>query len=252
MANKKLLELLKNRENLDSDELRKLLKEKAYSQNIRKLLSDQEGDSIHSIYTYDWSPENPEFDKYEDIVELSKISLDKNKDNKKTKKKKKTVEESSPEDHRVLDVKETTESVSNFNKTEETSKAQTVKPGLEKFEIADKQEAELDAFTRWLNGLDSAKSTEQTKLAKTISKEKSGKKKKKKKKKDKSDPKHIKSKIEDSVKDKEEIATPLLAKLYEEQEYYDKAIEVYEKLSLKFPEKSSFFAAQIQKLKDKI
>ena len=43
-----------------------------------------------------------------------------------------------------------------------------------------------------------------------------------------------------------------LAKIYEVQGNYPKAIEAYEKLMLKFPEKKSFFALQIESLKRKL
>ncbi len=47
------------------------------------------------------------------------------------------------------------------------------------------------------------------------------------------------------------IATETFAGILERQGHFDKAIAMYEKLSLQYPEKSSFFAAKIEKLKKK-
>ncbi|MDR2910687.1 MAG: tetratricopeptide repeat protein [Bacteroidales bacterium] len=59
--------------------------------------------------------------------------------------------------------------------------------------------------------------------------------------------------IKKSTKDNDEIITETLAILYYNQKKYDKALETFRKLSLKYPEKNTYFATkiyEIEKLKN--
>ena len=51
-----------------------------------------------------------------------------------------------------------------------------------------------------------------------------------------------------SVSDSDELVTETLAMIYFEQKQYSKALEAFQKLSLKYPEKSVYFASRIEEI----
>ena len=60
------------------------------------------------------------------------------------------------------------------------------------------------------------------------------------------------NKAKKSAEDSNDLVSETLAQIYIEQMLYHKAIDTYQKLSLKFPEKSGYFADLIQSLEKKI
>ncbi len=108
----------------------------------------------------------------------------------------------------------------------------------------DKEEVELSPFANWLESL--APVSTENPLANQKTKVKKSKQKKSKKKKGKKTV--LEAKIKKSVIKEDEIVSEPLAKILADQGHTDKAIKMYKKLSLIFPEKSSFFASQIEKI----
>jgi len=60
------------------------------------------------------------------------------------------------------------------------------------------------------------------------------------------------NKARKSSEDNLELVSETLARIYTDQMLFDKAIETYKKLSLKYPEKSIYFASQIENLEKRI
>ena len=63
---------------------------------------------------------------------------------------------------------------------------------------------------------------------------------------------NMENKARKSSEEQFDLVTETLANIYAGQGMYVKAIEVYKKLILKFPEKKSYFATQIQELEEKL
>ena len=94
------------------------------------------------------------------------------------------------------------------------------------------------------------KKTSKKKILKKL--EKKLKKQKKKDKKDKKKSKKINKlqrKIDASLERRAEAVSPTLAAFMKKQGYYKESIKIYKQLKLIYPEKSSYFASEIKKLK---
>ncbi len=159
------------------------------------------------------SAENPDKNNNEYIQELPEPETSKSKKSSKRKKKKTKLE-------------------TLISKKAHRQKKSRPKPPEEQ-EIPEEKEK---SFSAWLNDLEVQPGT-----AREFTKNKKGIKRKKIKKKTKAE-----KQAERSIAENEEIVSETLAFLYSQQKLYDKAIQMYEKLSLKYPEKSRFFAEKIK------
>ena len=146
--------------------------------------------------------------------------------------------------------------------TPDSAPKQAVVESLPKAELVDKQPNQSrmpkpmpkSSFSSWLEQFQSPQVKLQLDDLMEASRKDLKKKKKKKKKKDNQwpDTKRARQMARESIQEKDDIASVTLATLLEKQGYYEKAIQMYERLSLIFPEKSTFFAQKIENLKNLI
>lgn len=117
---------------------------------------------------------------------------------------------------------------------------------VEKKQKSEPQEhiAGLSEFSAWLNKLNHKDQIMAKSSKKSGSKDKATSKKKKKKNKS-----ELKKKIEASLDKNSDIVSEQLAELYVTQGHIKKAIKCYKQLRLNNPQKSSYFAARIEQLK---
>jgi hypothetical protein len=255
--------------------LSRLIKKAPYSQPIQKLAKELSIEDNDLLLRYEWIDTQKDGEKAvdtdPDVLSMSVIKIKdkakkqpKNKAKKTTspKEKKKKEEAKKPKKEVIAPEIKATKKKKKKTKTS-TTKANDKKakaPSLKKEKTkspksnksakaknknnSKKQTEKLDDYTEWLNSLNKEENISKppkNKKAKVIKSKKKATKKT-----------ELKKKISQSVKANDKIASKSLAKLYEKEGHYKKAIKVYKELSLKNPRKSSFFAAQIEKIKDKL
>ncbi len=120
------------------------------------------------------------------------------------------------------------------------SKKKKKKQHSVKKEQKNQSEPMVDSFEAWLASLEAS--------VKAVEKESKSKKKKKKGKKKSKKKELLVAKL--SLEEDDEVISETLANLLANQGYNEKAIDMYEKLSLLFPEKSTYFARKIEHLKN--
>lgn len=226
-----------------------------YAQNLKLLKTGGDFSKRDIHYKYDWySPmDSIAYSTQDDMLNIAVIKLKVKK-----KKKQKSKKETTKKKAKTIKLKQVHELITDqspiektkSNKGKKKKKKQKVKSkkkslkAVKSVRVAKNKKIEVDSFTSWINTIDKGENT-----ARHLTKAGHIKKKKKKKKKKKN--LFLQEKIIHSNTINDAIASERLAELFSQQGHYDKAIEMYERLILKNPEKSSFFAPLIEELKQK-
>ena len=131
----------------------------------------------------------------------------------------------------------------NKEENKETKKEETKKVEKKPISSEDKNDSAAESLLEKINRFKSKKTEEKEKLINEFVKTEPRLNRK-------NDP-NIKGNVaEDSSKEKSPVVTELMANIYINQGYYDKAIYVFEKLILKNPEKKNYFATKIKETEE--
>lgn len=242
----------------------------AKSQEIEEELDDSE-EEIQITEREQMEPNESKIEiapiEYDELIPEESPELDQSlldvSPKKKKKKEAKTRKKDKKKKHKKASAQKERQTISKETDNSRTTKIQS-----------NSEQDQYDPFTEWLLSLKPT-STENAKHT-SMAKEKNSKKKKdkkgkksskkkilkklekklkKQKKKDKKDKKKSKKinklqrKIDASLERRAEAVSPTLAAFMKKQGYYKESIKIYKQLKLIYPEKSSYFASEIKKLK---
>ena len=252
----------------EADNELRLQQDKAQSLVSGKELTDSE-EEIQLTKLEQMEPNESEFDispiENDELIPKERTDgdqslLDVSPKKKKKKKAKTSKKDKKKEAKKNRKKKASTQSVrKTISKETENSTTSKIQPSI--------KENPYDPFTEWLLSLKptSVNNTKDTSMAKEknskkkkdkkgkkASKKKSLKKLEKKLKKQKKKDKKItklQRKIDASLERRAEAVSPTLAAFMKKQGYYKESIKIYKQLKLIYPEKSSYFASEIKKLK---
>jgi hypothetical protein len=179
---------------------------------------DEERDGRNNIITIDADPEDiKKLKKKKDILQIDEKELKKQKERKDSSSKSDKIKKEEKEPFELIE----TDEIKGQDKSKKTSAYFDINEYEEKAEpIKD------DLISKFIKENPRIKAKEVKEEVKDIS--------------------------QDSIKEDSNLLSETLIKVYIKQGLFDKAIESYKKLSLKYPEKSTYFASQIKILEDKI
>ncbi len=208
--------------------------------------TDDANDSQKETTDSTTPPLNSDTDKTDDLIELSET--EETNFTETNTEKNSTISQEKPSEKD----KKSSEDILSFDFSLETEQedAQTSKPEKEKKPVAQKKKTSVHASTMWFENeqLSQDELDISNPIDAFIAKQPNFKPRLNPEQEEKELPHDI---SENSVQEGEYLSETL-AKIYISQKNYTKALEIYEKLSLKYPQKSVYFANQISEIKQKL